>query len=142
MHKHIAAAALSALAFAAVADDSLPYKDGPVTAVSYVRTRDGHFNDYMKYLDTGYKAIMEAQKKAGLITGYNVYTAQPRTPGEPDIILTITYVNMAALDKTDEADAVVTKVAGNRETQDKGISDRNEWRTLLGGELIREEILK
>jgi len=142
MYKHLAAAGLAALAFAAAADDSLPYKDGPVTAVSYVRTKDGHFDDYMKYLDTQYKAIMEAQKKAGLITSYAVYAANPRSLNEPDLILSVTYANMAALDKTEEADAVVAKVAGSRDTQNKGISDRNEWRTLLGGELVREMILK
>jgi hypothetical protein len=142
MYRHIAAAALSVFAAAAFADDTLPYKDGPVTGVSYIRTRDGHFDDYMKYLDTQYKAIMEAQKKAGLITSYAIYNANPRGPGEPDLILAVTYANMAALDKTEETDAVVAKVVGSRETQAKGISDRNEWRTILGGELFRELILK
>ncbi len=48
------------------------YTEGPVTELSFVKIKPGQFDAYMKYLGTTYKAIMEAHKKAGLITGYAV----------------------------------------------------------------------
>ena len=134
-----------AMAFAmtsASAADTKPFTDGPVTEVSYVKTKPGKFLAYMQYLDTTYKQIMEANKKAGLITDYAVYAATPRTPQDPDVILTVVYANMAALDKSDEGDAVAEKIAGSMETQSKAAADRESLREVLGGELIRQMILK
>ncbi len=124
------------------AQDSKSYKDGPVTILSYIKTKPGKFNDYMEFLDTNYKTLMEANKKAGLILSYNVYQAQPRSPQEPDLILSVTNPNMAALDKDDEADAVAAKVMGSTDAQSKGAADRESLRELLGSEIIRELTLK
>ncbi|MGB8338624.1 MAG: hypothetical protein WCD07_00695 [Burkholderiales bacterium] len=124
------------------AQDVKPYKEGPVTAVSYIKIKPGKFEDYMKFLDTSYKSLMEANKKAGLILGYNVYSTQAKSPREPDLILTTTYANMAALDRTDEGDAVAAKVLGSTDVQNKAYIDRESLREVLGGELIRELILK
>ena len=138
----ITALALLSLCAAARADDAKAYKMGPVTTVSYIKTKPGKFNEYLKYLDTTYKAIMEGMKKEGLITGYSVYEATPSKPEDPDLILTVTYANMAALDKVDERDAVAAKVAGSLEARDKSAADREVLREALGGRLIRELMLK
>jgi hypothetical protein len=135
----------AALAFAvttASAADTKPFSDGPVTELSFVKTKPGKFLAYMQYLDTTYKQVMEANKKAGLIVDYAVYAATPRTPQDADVILTIVYANMAALDKSDEADAVAEKIAGSMEAQSKAAIDRESLREVLGSELIRQMILK
>jgi len=126
----------------ASAQEARPYKDGPVTALSYIKVKNGRFDDYMTFLDTSYKPLMEAYKKAGLITGYAVYSATARTPQDPDLILSVTYANMAALDRTDEFDVVSQKVAGSNAAQNKASIDRDAMRTPLGGDLIRELVLK
>lgn len=126
----------------ASAQEAKPYKDGPVTEVSYIKTRNGKFDDYMKFLDTDWKSQMEGYKKAGLIVGYAVYSATPRSPNEADVILTTTYANLAALDKTDEFDKIDAKAAGGTTAMNKGASDRDAIRQVLGSELIREMILK
>lgn len=138
----IAVAALCAGASGVQAQESKPYKDGPVVGVSYIKIKPGHFNDYMNFLATTYKSLMEANKKAGLILGYNVFSAQARSPRDPDLILTITYPNMAALDRTEEAEAVSAKVIGSMAVQTKASVDREAWREVLGGDLFRELILK
>jgi len=124
------------------AQDAKPYREGAVRQVSFIKVKPGQFNNYMKYLDGPYKAVMEASMKAGLITGWSIYEAQARTPQDPDLILTVNYANMAALDRTDEADAIRAKVAGSLEAQDKAAMDRESMRELLGSQLIRELILK
>ncbi len=126
----------------AFAQEARPYKEGPVTRVNFIKIKPGQFNNYMKYLDGPYKSNMDAMKKAGLITGYAVFQSEARSPQEADVILTITYANMAALDRVDEADAVSTKVLGARDARDKSAMDRESMRELIGGQLMRELVLK
>ena len=126
----------------AVAQDVKPYKEGPVTEVSYIRTKPGKFDDYMKFLDTTYKQLMEANKQAGLITAYGVFWKYARTPQEPDLILTVTYPNMAALDRIEEGEAVAAKVMGSNDQQNKASISREPLREVLGSELIRQLVLK
>jgi L-rhamnose mutarotase len=133
------------LAFAvttASAADAKPYTEGQVTEVSFIKIKPGKFEAYMQYLDTTYKQIMEASKKAGLIVDYAVFSATARTPQDADLILTVVYANMAALDKSAEADAVAEKIAGSMEAQSKAAIDRESMREVLGSQLIRELKLK
>jgi hypothetical protein len=113
-----------------------------VVDVSFIRTKPGQFDNYMKFLDGPFKTLMEAQKKAGLILAYRVFSTEPRNPHEADVILSVTFANMAALDKTDEADAVAKKVLGSSDDQSKATLDRGAMRDVLGSQLMREMILK
>ncbi|HEV2622811.1 MAG TPA: hypothetical protein VGU65_12070 [Frateuria sp.] len=133
---------LFAMTGSTFAQDTKPYREGAVREVNFVKIKPGQFNNYMKYLDGPYKASMEAARKAGLITEYSVYQSRPRSPADADLILTVTYPNMAALDRTDEADAVRAKVMGSLEAQDKAMMDRGSMRELIGSQLIRELVLK
>ncbi|MBV8034153.1 hypothetical protein [Roseateles sp.] len=96
----------------------------------------------MQWLATSYRPLMEANMKAGLIVGYRIFSAQPRHPNEPDLILTITFPNMAALDRIDESEAVAAKVMGSMSAQNKATAERGSLREVLGSELIREMMLK
>jgi hypothetical protein len=133
---------LIALTGAAVAADR-PYSEGVVVNVSSVRTEPGMFEEYMKYLAGPYKQLMEEQKKAGIIVDYAVYQVVPRSPNDPDLLLTTTYKNMAALDGLDaRSDAITEKVFGNMQQQSASTVSRGKLRTLVGDELIREMVLK
>ena len=98
---HLAAfAAVACFAFtsvSAVADDHA-FTEGPVVNVSSIRTVDGKFDDYMKWLGTTWKAQNEAAIKAGYLVSYQVLSAQPSGPDDPDLYLVLTYKNWAALD--------------------------------------------
>ena len=85
---------------------------------------------------------MEATKKAGIIIDYKVFSSTPPSPDHPDVILWITYKNMAALDKGVEEEAVAKKVIGSTEFQNKKRVERSEYRKVLRREYIRELILK
>jgi hypothetical protein len=85
---------------------------------------------------------MEAFKKAGLIIDYKVFRLTPKSPGQPNVILWITYKNMAGLDKGVEEEEVAKKVICSTECQNKARVGRNEYRKVLGYELFREIILK
>jgi hypothetical protein len=133
------------LAFAGLAAaQEKTYSEGPVLAVTSVKVMDGQFENYMKYLDTTYKATMEASKKAGLITDYSVFSASPRKADDADLYLVVTYPNMAALDGLDDRmEPVVQSVTKmNRLQSDAAAGKRTVMRTILGTELVRELKLK
>lgn len=137
-----AAAALALTGAVAVADDHV-FTEGPVVNVASIRTEYGKFDDYMKYLDTTWKAEQEAAKKAGYIVSYKVITAQPRTENDPDIYLVITYKNWAALDgATAKGDAIAKQVEGTLAASNQSAVDRGKIRRVLGSFTGQELELK
>jgi hypothetical protein len=134
--------ALSALTSTADADGR-DWNDGPVINVSFIRTVDGHFDDYMHWLATTFKKTQEAEKKAGLILSYRVIVAEPRGPNEPDILLVTEYKNWAALDKLgSKLDAVAAEVEGSVDKANQSEQDRAKIRTVLGSRTDQEALLK
>ena len=136
------ALAVSAFFSSAKAQVGRTYDEGQVTAVTYLKIEYGRFDDYVKWLTSTWKPTMEAKKKAGLIVDYKVFSARPKSPNEPNVILMLTYNNMAGLDKAAEEEAVAEKVIGSADVQDRARVERSEYRKVLGSELIRELVLK
>lgn len=126
----------------AVAADR-PYTEGNVVQVTAVRTEPGMFDEYLKYLAGPYRQIMEEQKKAGVIVGYNFYAAMPRGPHDADLYIVTTFKNMAALDGLDaKVDPITERIMGSMEQQSSATVQRGKLRTILGDELIRELVMK
>jgi hypothetical protein len=136
INRHLAAIAaflgLALTSLAAVADEH-PFTEGQVVQVSAVRTEYGHFDDYMKFLDSTWKATEEAAKKAGYITGYKVITVEARGENDPDIYLVVYFKNWAALDgATAKGDAVAKEVVGSVAAANAGAVERGKIRRILG----------
>lgn len=122
----------------AVAADR-PYTEGTVSVVSLIRTEPGQNENYMKYLATTYKQLMDEQMKAGLIVNWSVFTARPRTADDPNIYLVTTYKNLAAMDSLqDKTDAIQERLIGNQEARDAAMVARGKMRTQIGSEVIRK----
>ena len=64
--------------------------------MDYIQVEYGHFEEYIDWLNSTWKPTMEATKKAGIIIDYKVFSSTPQSPDQPNIILWITYKNMAA----------------------------------------------
>ena len=125
------------------AQEDHAYTQGPVTIVSFVRTEPGMFEEYMRYLGNTYKKLMEAQKKQGLITDYAIYQTLPRDPQDADLILTVTYKNMAALDTLQaNTDPLVKEIFGSLPKAASASADREKLRKQLGSRITRQLILK
>ncbi len=139
--------AISALSLDARAQDVRGYSYGPVTEVDYIHVEYGHFDEYMAWVTSTWVPTMEAAKKAGLIIGYKVFQASPKSPDQPNVYLEIIYKNMAfyAGDIGDQAaafEAVTEKVICNSACQNQARVHRNEIRKVLGTEVTREIIFK
>lgn len=125
------------------ADDDHAYTQGPVVIVSFVRTEPGKFEEYMRYLDTTYKHLLDEQKKQGIITDWAVYQAIPRDERDADLILTVTYKNMAAFDTLQaRADPIAKQVFGSLPKAASASADREKLRKGLGAQMVRQLILK
>ena len=130
------------LSLPAKAQAGVTYNEGPVTAVTYLKIEYGHFDEYVDWLNSTWKPLNEAKKKAGFIIDYKVFAARPKTPDEPNVIFMITYPNMASFDRKIEEDVFGVKIIGSAKDQNKARVDRTAYRKNLGSELIREIILK
>jgi putative intracellular protease/amidase len=134
--------ALTCTSVAAIADDHV-YTDGPVVNVAAIRTETGKFDDYMKYLDTTWKAEQEAAKKAGYIISYKIITVEPRGENDPDLYLMVTYKNWAALDdSTAKGDAIAKQVEGTLAASSDAVVSRGKIRRILGSWTGQELALK
>jgi|PlaIllAssembly_1097288.scaffolds.fasta_scaffold159804_2 hypothetical protein len=120
-----------------------PYQDGPVTMVSSIRTLPGMHETYLRYLATTYRTNMEAAKKEGIVLDYRVYETTPRSPDEPNVYLTVTYKNMAALDGLDERmEPIMQRSFGDEAARSAAAIDREKMRRQVGQEMIREVVFK
>ena len=137
------AAALTISASVTRADDDHAYTQGHVVVVSFVRTEPGMFEEYVHYLDGPYKRLMDEEKKQGTIVGYDVYQAIPRDAQDADLILTVTYKNMAAFDDLQgRTDPVIKQAFGSLPKAATASADREKLRKQVGGQMLRQLILK
>lgn len=137
------AAVFAVIALPAAAASDRGYDNGPVWDVGAIQTKDGHFDDYMKFVTTDWKKQQETLKKAGYILDYKVYVVTDPRDNEPDIYLATKYKNMAAFDVSiAEMDAFFAKNMGPQEQVNKEQQDRGAIRTVRGDMLMRELNLK
>jgi hypothetical protein len=125
------------------AKEELPYIEGPVVEISYIKIKPGMFDAYLKWLSADWKKYNEELKKAGIILDAKVYSCAARNPHEADLVLAVTYKNMAALDNLEERTAAIDeKFWGSRQKSNDAAIDREKMREVLGYEHIRELVLK
>src|SRR4026207_383569 len=80
----------------ALAQNDRQYTDGPVTEVDYIHVEYGHFAEYLDWQKSTGSPAMEARKKAGISIDYKAFQASPKSPDQPNILLYLTFKNMAA----------------------------------------------
>ncbi|HEY6824050.1 MAG TPA: hypothetical protein VI195_06385 [Steroidobacteraceae bacterium] len=125
------------------AQEEHAYTQGHVVVVSFVRTEPGMFEEYLRYLDKTYKPLMEGYKKQGIIVDYAIYQSLPRDAHDADVILTVTYKNMAALDDLQSrTDPGVKQTFGSLAKAASASADREKLRKQLGSQLVRQLVLK
>jgi hypothetical protein len=138
----LALAALVCASGTVFADDH-SYTEGQVVNVARIRTVDGKFDDYMKWIATTWKQQQEAAKKAGYLVSYEVLTVEPRTPDDPDLMLVTRYKNWAALDgATEKGDIIMKQVEGSVAAANQAQAARSSIRRVLGSSTMQVLDLK
>lgn len=140
-----ACAAASALALATPAaaqltvwEDYTPQQE--VTELTSVKVDEGQLDTYLAGLKETWVKGNEIGKQLGQITSYGIYVV-PYGTNEVNLVLRITYPNMAALDANkEEFDKFMA--AWGQENQDKAnktvIEVYNKIRKIKGTHLLRE----
>ncbi len=135
----LALASLIAPSFA----EEPPYTEGNVMDMTFIRTKPGGEDDYIKFLATTWKSLMEQEKKEGLIVSYRVISAPSFGKDDWNLILVVEFKNMAALDGVEEkVRPLIEKMAGSSAKANEAATKRGEIREIIGGKLCRELILK
>ena len=125
------------------AQEDHAYTQGPVVIVTFVRTEPGMFEEYLRYLDATYKRLLDEYKRQGIVTDYAIFQAIPRDPNDADLILTVTYKNMAAFDELQaRTDPVVKQAFGSLPKAASASAERDKMRKQLGSQMVRQLILK
>jgi hypothetical protein len=120
-----------------------PYRQGSVWDLTFVRTKPGMTDDYLKGLATNWKAEMEEAKKEGLVLSYRILSANSADRNDWDLMLMIEYKNWAAFDGLDEKfRALDAKIIGTEDQQRDIMVKRLDIREILGGKSAQELILK
>jgi hypothetical protein len=133
---------------AAAAGQSLaqgrPYTQGPVVDISYIRVKPGMFDKYVQWLATDWKRNVEAQKKEGVILDYAVYQSRQQDEDDWNMVLAITYRNMAAFDNLrDRVEPIATRTLNlTPEQMAERNVERGALRDQVGSRLLRQLILK
>ena len=142
-------AAVVACLVAPVASAQEHYTEGPVWECSSYRIKQGHFDDYMKYLRQNFLPQAAETKKAGLVLDQKIYLHTPEGPNDPDIVICTLHPSYAkALDYNAADDAKGKDIAAkhyqtaDEEKQREMIAHRFEYRDFLGTSYYREVTLK
>jgi hypothetical protein len=140
-------AVFTMMATVAFAQDN--YTEGNVRTVSFYRTKQGQFDEYMKYLRANFLPQQEEAKKQGLIVGYQVLLKTPTTAEDWDVAIATLYKSYgAALDynqgDADKMKAIAAKhyKTGDEQKQREMASKRFDMRDYKGTSHIREVTLK
>lgn len=124
-------------------DQPPPYDNGPVWNFTGIKTKDGHFNDYMKWLATDFKAENDGLKAKGVLLDYKIFVVDAPRQGEADVWIGREYPNMATFDRsTEDTYALMKSVTGSQVVADQKQAARGSIRELLTQVMMREIKLK
>lgn len=147
--KRLCLAALASCLAAPVALAQEHFTEGPVWECAAYRTKQGHFDDYMKYLRQNFLPLAQEVKKAGLVVDQRVYLHMPADPTEPDVVICTLHASYAKALDYDAADDVKQKdIAANHwktadaQRQEEMAAQRFAFRDFLGVSYYREVSLK
>ena len=119
------------------------YERGSVWTISYVETKPGHFDDYLKNLSGLWKIQLDALKKDGKVLSYKVLSISSPRDKEPDLILMVEQPDWAIFDTPDEYwDELILKIFSSLDEANQADIKREELRTLRGSQTAVELLFK
>lgn len=119
------------------------YERGSVWTITYVETKPGHFDDYLKNLSGVWKIQLDALKKDGKILSYKVLSISSPRDKEPDLILMVEQPDWAIFDTPDEYwDELTMKTFNSLGEANQADIKREELRTLRGSQTAVELLFK
>ena len=119
------------------------FSNGGVRRVIKYRILPGKTADFYKWLSS-FPKVMEAEKQAGVIESYSLmHSTEFVGPDKYDIVLVISYKDMAAMEAAPEKAAPITeKIFGGTEARAAYFNQGAQSGEVVSSELVREIHLK
>jgi hypothetical protein len=134
---------LAALAPTTAAQQNVPYTEGSVWDLSFIRVNPGLEDDYLNNLRANWKRIGDEAKRQGLVLSYKVISTPAANRDDWGLLLMVEYKNMAALDGLRQKyEPIMAKLIGPQTERRSRAVQRSEIREIVGGKLGRELILR
>jgi hypothetical protein len=126
-----------------VGGSTAPYNEGPVWALTMIKTKTGLGDEYLKQITGTVKPVYDEEKKQKVILDYKILQGQAASPHDFDILILVEYPNWGAFDHLrDKMDPVVSKVMGSQDQQRELAVKRLDIREILGTKTMQEITLK
>jgi hypothetical protein len=120
-----------------------PYNEGPVWALTMIKTKTGLSDEYFKQITGTVKPVYDEEKKQKVILDYKILNGEASSPHDFNILILVEYPNWAAFDNLrDKMDPVIAKVMGSQDQQRELAVKRLDIREILGTKTMREITLK
>lgn len=123
--------------------EPLPYTEGSVWAMTFVKVKPGFGEDYLKSLGQTWRKVLDEAKKQKLLVSYKVLAADAAGRDDWNLVLMVEYRNMAAFDGLDEKMRDISlPVLGGQDKARELQTKRLEIRDILATKLTRELVFK
>lgn len=133
----------SSPAAAKSAGSTAPYNEGPVWALTMIKTKTGLADEYIRQITGTVKPVYDEEKKQKVILDYKILSGEASNPQDFNILILVEYPNWASFDTLREKmDPVIAKVMGSQEQQKELAIKRLDVREILGTKTMREITLK
>jgi len=113
------------------------YAEGPTWVMTFVKTKAGSTNDYLKSITASLKPIYEEEKKQKIILDYKIL----RNDGDMDfnIVILVEYPNPAALENLRErTEPIIDKIIGPADKRRDVAAKRLDIREIVASKTMRE----
>jgi hypothetical protein len=133
--------ATAAAAIVETAPKQPVYTEGASWVMTFVKTKAGSTDDYLKSIIASLKPIYDEEKKQKIILDYKIL----RNDGDMDfnVVILVEYPNPAALENLRErTDPIVDKILGPADKRREVAAKRSDIREILASKTMREISLK
>jgi hypothetical protein len=123
----------------------VPYTEGSLYYVAFIKTKPGMTDEYLKSLAANQKVFVTEEMNEGIVLSYKILNGVSANPQDFDIIILIEYKNMASQDGLrDKMDAINQKLFGSDadKKDEQRMASRVQMREIYGEKLMREITLK
>ena len=119
------------------------YVEGPVWVMTFVKTKLGLGDEYLKSMTGSLKPIYDEEKNRKIILDYKILSDGDAGDRDFNIIIMVEYANTATLDELRErAEPIIDKIIGPIDKRRDIAAKRLDIREILATKTMRELTLR
>ena len=121
----------------------MPDADGPVWVMTFVKTKSGLSDEYLKSITGLLKPIFDEERKQGIILDYKILSGDAAGDRDFNVIIMVQYPNAAALNGLRaRTEPIIDLIIGPAEKRRDLAAKRLDLREILATKTMREITLK